>query len=182
MVGRMTAAPLIWIDMEMTGLDPQTEHVLEIAALITDAELELIAEGPELIIHQPDAILDKMGEWCTDHHGRSGLTQASRRSTLSLAAAERQVLDFVRAHCEPGQSPLCGNSIGQDRRFLIHHMPELERFFHYRVVDVSTLKELVRRWYPELPPLAKAESHRALGDIRESLAELRYYRERVFTR
>ena len=182
MVGRMTAAPLIWIDMEMTGLDPQSEHVLEIAVLITDAELELIAEGPELIIHQPDAILDNMGEWCTDHHGRSGLTEASRRSTSSLAAAEQQVLDFVRAHSDPGQSPLCGNSIGQDRRFLVHHMPELERFFHYRVVDVSTLKELVRRWYPELPPLDKAEGHRALDDIRESLAELRYYRERVFTR
>lgn len=173
-------APLIWIDMEMTGLDPDTEHVLEIASLITNAELEIIAEGPDLVVHQPDAILDNMGEWCTEHHGASGLTEACRRSSLSLAEAEAQTLAFVRDHCPPGKSPLCGNSIGQDRRFLVRHMPELASFFHYRVVDVSTIKELVKRWYPTLPPLAKSEAHRALDDIRESIAELRYYREHVF--
>lgn len=172
--------PLIWIDMEMTGLDPERERVLEIASLITDAELEILAEGPDLVVHQPDEILDAMGEWCTEHHGHSGLTQQSRRSTLSLAEAERQTLEFVRAHCQPGESPLCGNSVGQDRRFLVRHMAELEAFLHYRVIDVSTIKELARRWYPGLPPVAKSESHRALDDIRESLAELRYYRAKVF--
>jgi oligoribonuclease len=172
--------PLIWIDMEMTGLDPDREHVLEIASLITDAELEIIAEGPDLVVHQSDEILDAMGEWCTEHHGASGLTEQSRRSTISVEEAERQTLEFLRAHCQPGESPLCGNSVGQDRRFLVHHMPQLDAFLHYRIIDVSTLKELCRRWYPELPPMAKSESHRALDDIRESLAELRYYRTKVF--
>lgn len=172
--------PLIWIDMEMTGLDPDREHVLEIASLVTDAELEIIAEGPDLVIHQSDEILAAMGEWCTEHHGQSGLTEQSRRSTVSLAEAERQTLEFLRAHCQPGESPLCGNSVGQDRRFLVRHMPTLEAFLHYRIVDVSTIKELCRRWYPELPPLAKRESHRALDDIRESIEELRYYREAAF--
>lgn len=178
----MSGAPLIWIDMEMTGLDPERDKVLEIATLITDANLELIAEGPDLVVHQPDELLDNMGEWCTTHHGESGLTEASRASTLSVEQAERETLAFIEQHCQPGESPLCGNSIGQDRRFLRRHMPTLERFFHYRVVDVSTLKELVRRWYPELPKPDKAGSHRALGDIEESIAELRYYRERVFVR
>lgn len=173
-------APLIWLDMEMTGLDPDTEKVLEIATLITDAQLEVIAEGPELVIHQSDEVLDAMGEWCTDHHGASGLTEQSRRSTLDVAEAERLTLTFIQAHCAPGQSPLCGNTIGQDRRFLARHMPTIEGFLHYRNVDVSTLKELCRRWYPALPGVAKTETHRALDDIRESLAELRYYREHVF--
>jgi oligoribonuclease len=172
--------PLIWLDMEMTGLDPDTEHVLEIATLITDAELEVIAEGPDIVVHQPDEILDAMGEWCTEHHGRSGLTEACRRSTISVEEAEAETLAFVREHCPPGKSPLCGNSIGQDRRFIVRHMPKLDAFLHYRSVDVSTLKELCRRWYPDLPGVTKAEAHRALDDIRESLAELRYYREHVF--
>lgn len=172
--------PLIWIDMEMTGLDPDTEHVLEIATLITDAELEILAEGPDLVVHCDDAILDGMDAWCTEHHGASGLTQASRDSTISLAEAEAQTLAFVREHCALGKSPLCGNSIGQDRRFLVRHMPTLEGFLHYRNVDVSTIKELARRWYPDLAPLAKGESHRALDDIRESIAELRHYRAHVF--
>lgn len=172
--------PLIWLDMEMSGLDPEQHHVLEIATLITNAELEVVAEGPDIVVHQSDEVLAAMGEWCTEHHGQSGLTKAVRASTISLAEAERRTLEFVREHCEPGQSPLCGNSIGQDRRFLIRHMPQLAEFLHYRVIDVSTIKELVRRWYPDLEPLAKAESHRALDDIRESIAELRDYRERVF--
>lgn len=174
--------PLIWIDMEMTGLDPDTERVLEIATLITDANLDVIAEGPELVVHQPDEVLDAMGEWCVEHHGASGLTELSRASTLDVAEAERLTLAFVQAHCKPGASPLCGNTIGQDRRFLVRHMPTLERFFHYRSVDVTTLKELCQRWYPALPGIVKAESHRALGDIRESIAELRYYREHVFVK
>ncbi|KIG15615.1 3'-to-5' oligoribonuclease [Enhygromyxa salina] len=174
--------PLIWIDMEMTGLDPDTEKVLEIATLITNADLELIAEGPELVIHQPDEVLDAMGEWCVEHHGASGLTELARASTLTVEEAERQTLAFVQAHCPPGQSPLCGNTIGQDRRFLVRHMPALERFFHYRSVDVTTLKELCQRWYPTLPGIAKAETHRALDDIRESIAELRYYREHMFVK
>jgi oligoribonuclease len=173
-------APLIWLDMEMTGLDPDTDHVLEIATLITDGELEILAEGPDLVVHQDDAILDGMGDWCREHHGASGLTAAVRASTVSLAEAEARTLAFLRQHCQPGTVPLCGNTIGQDRRFLVRHMPELERFFHYRSVDVSTIKELVRRWYPKLPNSPKTESHRALDDIRESVAELRYYRQHVF--
>ena len=174
--------PLIWLDMEMTGLDPDTEQVLEVATLITNAQLEVIAEGPELVIHQPDEVLEAMGEWCQDHHGASGLTEASRRSTTSVAEAERLTLAFIQAHCKPGLSPLCGNTISQDRRFLVRHMPALDGFLHYRNVDVSTLKELCMRWYPALPGITKTETHRALDDIRESLAELRYYRENVFVK
>lgn len=172
--------PLIWLDMEMTGLDPKTDVVLEIATLVTTAELELIAEGPDLVIHQPDSVLDNMSAWCIEHHGQSGLTAACRASTISLAEAERLTLEFLAKHCQPGRAPLCGNTIGQDRRFMVEYMPALDRFVHYRSVDVSTIKELCRRWYPTLPDHPKAETHRALEDIRESVAELRYYRERVF--
>jgi oligoribonuclease len=172
--------PLIWLDMEMTGLDPDTEHVLEIATIVTDAQLEILAEGPDLVIHLSDEILDGMGEWCREHHGQSGLTAASRASTISLAEAERLTLEFLADHCMPGLSPLCGNSIGQDRRFIVRHMPALDRFVHYRSVDVTSIKELAQRWYPALPGYAKAEAHRALDDIRESLGELRYYRQQVF--
>jgi oligoribonuclease len=154
--------------------------VLEIATLVTNAELEVIAEGPDLVVHQSDAILDGMGEWCRAHHGQSGLTDASRRSQISVEQAEDLTLAFLAAHCKPGQSPLCGNSIGQDRRFIVRHMPKLAAFLHYRSVDVTSIKELARRWYADMPPLAKTESHRALDDIRESLAELRHYRKHVF--
>ena len=172
--------PLVWLDMEMTGLNPDTDQILEIATLITDSELEVIAEGPELVIHQPDAALDAMGEWCQEHHGRSGLTEACRRSTLTLAEAERLTFEFIAAHCEAGRSPLCGNSVGQDRRFLARHMPSIHAHLNYRIIDVTTVKELAKRWFPQLPRMAKAESHRALGDIRESIAELRHYRRTVF--
>ncbi len=175
-----TAAPLVWMDLEMSGLDPEHCHILEIATLITDANLEIIAEGPELIIHQPDPVLDAMDEWCTQHHGDSGLTAAVRASKVSLAEAQEKTLNFIAEHCLDGASPLCGNSIGQDRRFLVAYMPRVENWLHYRSVDVSTIKELVRRWYPEFSPLPKATSHRALDDIRESIAELRNYREKVF--
>lgn len=173
-------APLVWMDLEMSGLDPDHCAILEIATIITDAELGIIAEGPDLVIHQSDAVLDAMDEWCTQHHGDSGLTAAVKASTVSLVDAEAQTLAFIAQHCGPRQAPLCGNTIWQDRRFLVRHMPTLEAHLHYRLVDVSTIKELARRWYPKLEAPKKAESHRALDDIRESIAELRFYREHLF--
>ncbi len=173
-------APLVWMDLEMSGLDPQQHQILEIAVLITNAELEVIAEGPDIVVHQPDAVLEAMDAWCTEHHGASGLTQSVKDSKIDLAAAEAQVLEFVRAHCPEGASPLCGNSIGQDRRFLVAYMPTLESWLHYRNVDVSTIKELARRWYPAVKAPAKGEAHRAMDDIRESIAELRFYRQALF--
>jgi len=172
--------PLIWIDMEMSGLDPETCQVLEIATIVTDAQLQILAEGPDVVVHQPDEVLDAMDEWNTTHHGQSGLTDAVKASEISLAEAEAQTLAFLRAHCEAGRSPLCGNSIGQDRRFIVKYMPELSEFLHYRSVDVSTIKELARRWYPAVGAPPKSESHRALDDIRESIEELRFYRATVF--
>jgi oligoribonuclease len=173
---------LIWIDMEMSGLDPERERVLEIALLVTDGDLELVAEGPELVVHQPDSVLDGMDDWNRQHHGSSGLSKRVRASELSEAAAEAQILEFLREHCEPGVSPLAGNSVHQDRRFLRRYMPALDAFLHYRIVDVSTVKELARRWYPDVYAAApeKVEKHRALADIHESLRELRWYRERIF--
>lgn len=175
-----TPAPLVWMDLEMSGLDPDRCQILEIATLVTDADLEIVAEGPDLVVHQPDEVLDAMDEWCTTHHGQSGLTAAVRASTISQDEAEAHTLEFLKAHTAAGRSPLCGNSIWQDRRFLARHMPKLDGFLHYRLVDVSTIKELTRRWYPTLEPVAKRESHRALDDIRESIAELRHYRAHVF--
>ncbi len=168
--------------MEMTGLDPERERVIEIAALITDGQLEVIAEGPDLVIHQPEAVLSAMDDWNKTHHGESGLIDAVRASELSEAEAEAQILAFVAEHCPARTAPIAGNSVHQDRRFLQRYMPALEAHLHYRNVDVSTVKELARRWYPNelasAPP--KAETHRALDDIRESLAELRYYRRSLF--
>ncbi|MFY0536593.1 oligoribonuclease [Nannocystis pusilla] len=174
------APPLVWIDLEMSGLDPDHCQILEIAAIITDGDLNIVAEGPDLVIHQPDAVLDAMDEWCTRQHGNSGLTAAVKASTVALAEAEAQVLELVRSHCPPGKSPLCGNSIGHDRRFLVRYMPALVGHLSYRNIDVSSIKELVRRWYPTVSAPAKRETHRALDDIRESIAELRFYREHVF--
>lgn len=173
-------APLVWMDLEMSGLDPDTCRILEIATLVTDHNLEILAEGPELVVHQPDAVLDAMDEWCTTHHGQSGLTDAVKASKVSQDDAEQQTLAFLKAHTPAGASPLCGNSIWQDRRFLAKHMPTLEGYLHYRLVDVSTIKELSRRWYPDQPAFRKGEAHRALDDIRESIAELRHYREHLF--
>lgn len=174
------ASPLVWIDMEMSGLDPSSCHILEIATLITDGDLNVIAEGPELVVHQPDHVLDAMDTWCTEHHGNSGLTAAVKASTVSVEDAQAQTLTFLREHTNKGASPLCGNSVWQDRRFIIQYMSELDRFLHYRLVDVSSIKELSRRWYPGNVPPPKRESHRALDDIRESIEELRFYRERLF--
>ena len=175
-----SAPPLVWIDLEMSGLDPDTCEILEIATLVTDGQLELLAEGPDIVIHQPDPVLDRMDAWCTRQHGQSGLTAQVRASTTSLAEAEARTLEFLRAHCSPGKSPLCGNSIGHDRRFIVRYMPALAEFLHYRSIDVSSVKELARRWYPDLPTHPKGETHRALDDIRESIAELRHYRQHIF--
>jgi oligoribonuclease len=174
------APPLVWIDLEMSGLDPDTCQILEIAAIVTDGDLNVLAEGPDLVIHQPDAVLEAMDEWCTRQHGQSGLTAAVKASAVALAEAEAQVLELVRSLCPAGKSPLCGNSIGHDRRFLIRYMPALAAHLSYRNIDVSSIKELVRRWYPALAAPPKRETHRALDDIRESIAELRFYREHVF--
>ncbi len=172
--------PLVWIDLEMSGLDPERCEILEIATVVTDADLGVLGEGPDLVIHQPDAVLAAMDTWCTEHHGASGLTDAVKGSSIDLATAELRTLTFLRELCEPGLSPLCGNSVYMDRIFINRHMPALGEFLHYRTVDVSTIKELVKRWYPTLSTPPKRESHRALDDIRESIAELRHYREAVF--
>jgi oligoribonuclease len=172
---------LVWIDLEMTGLDPEQERIIEMATLITDSELNLIAEGPVLAVHQSDALMGAMDEWCTRTHGKSGLTQRVKDSRISEAEAEQQTLAFLREHLQPGDSPLCGNSIGQDRRFLVKYMPQLEEFFHYRNLDVSTIKELARRWRPDvLDGVKKQGNHLALDDIRDSINELRHYREHFF--
>jgi len=169
---------LIWIDLEMTGLVPESDRIIEIATVVTDKELRTLAEGPVLAIHQDDATLAAMDEWNTRQHGKSGLTERVRASRLSEAQAQAQTLFFLRALVPAGASPMCGNSICQDRRFLARYMPELEAFFHYRNLDVSTLKELARRWAPEIARGFKKESsHLALDDIRDSIAELSYYRE-----
>ena len=169
---------LIWIDLEMTGLDPQNDQIIEIATVVTDAGLETLAQGPVMAIHQPAEVLAGMDEWNTTHHGDSGLTRRVQESTITVAEAERETLEFLRQYVPPGKSPMCGNSICQDRRFLARLMPGLEAFFHYRNLDVSTLKELARLWKPELMAgFVKKGAHLALDDILESIDELRYYRE-----
>lgn len=172
---------LIWIDLEMTGLSPEQDAIIEIATIVTDADLRTIAEGPMLAIHQSDERLAGMDEWNTRQHGGSGLTQRVRESQISIADAEQQTLKFLQKHLEAGHSPMCGNSICQDRRFMARYMPKLEAFFHYRNLDVSTLKELARRWKPEvLNGMKKKSSHLALDDIKDSIEELRYYRGKFF--
>lgn len=172
---------LIWIDLEMTGLDPDSDVIIEIATIITDADLNILAEGPTFAIHQPDSILDAMDEWNTNQHGKSGLTQRVKDSQISLEEAERRTLDFLEQWVPKGKSPICGNSICQDRRFLVRGMPLLERYFHYRNLDVSTVKELARRWAPNvLAGVKKSGAHLALDDIKDSIAELQHYRETFF--
>jgi oligoribonuclease len=174
----VSADNLIWIDLEMTGLEPDQDHIIEIATIVTDGQLNILAEGPVLAIHQSDETLDKMDDWNTRTHTASGLVDRVRVSEVDEAEATRQTLAFLRQYLPERSSPMCGNSICQDRRFLARHMPELEDFFHYRNLDVSTLKELAKRWRPALMGgFAKQGSHQALDDIRESIEELRYYRE-----
>ncbi len=184
MFGRMAndSDRLVWIDLEMSGLDVSRERILEIATIVTDGQLEVIAEGPELVVHQSDALLDAMDDWNRQHHGASGLTDRVRASAISEEEAERLTVEFVSQHVAKRSAPLAGNSVHQDRLFLARYMPSLEGYLHYRNVDVSTVKELVRRWSPnafEARPMKKG-SHRALDDIRESIDELRYYRRAVF--
>jgi oligoribonuclease len=176
---------LAWMDLEMTGLDPERHVIVEIATLITDDDLTVVAEGPDIVVHAGDDELAAMDEVVRAMHGRSGLLDAIRKSSVSLDEAGRQTMDFLRAHIPKERTvPLCGNSIGTDRRFLAAHLPEVENFLHYRSVDVSTIKELCRRWYPDAMASApvKAEAHRALDDIRESIAELAFYRSAIFVR
>lgn len=173
---------LVWIDLEMTGLDPARERIIEVATLITDNELNLIAEGPVIAVHQPDGLLAAMDDWNRKTHGESGLVERVKQSKVDTATAERQTLEFLKTYVAPGSSPMCGNSVHQDRRFLEREMPELLAFFHYRNLDVSTLKELAKRWNPSaMKGFEKRNVHLALDDIRESLAELAHYR-RTFLR
>ena len=168
---------LIWIDMEMTGLSPDTDRIIEVALVVTDSQLNAIAEGPVLAIHQPDAVLDGMDAWNKSTHKKSGLIDRVKASTLAEAEAEAQLLAFLNEHVPAGASPMCGNSICQDRRFMARSMPKLEGYFHYRNLDVSTLKELARRWKPEIMAgMKKHGKHEALADIYESIEELKYYR------
>ncbi len=169
---------LVWVDMEMTGLEPETDRIIEVAMVVTDMHLNVLAEGPVLAIHQSDETLDKMDAWNKGTHGRSGLIDRVKASTVSEAQAEAELIAFMRQWVPNGKSPMCGNTIGQDRRFMVKYMPKLEAFFHYRNIDVSTLKELGRRWKPEMVAgFKKAQKHTALADIIESIEELKYYRE-----
>jgi oligoribonuclease len=172
---------LIWIDLEMTGLYPATDVIIEIATIVTDKDLNFIAEGPELAIHQSAETMAAMDEWNTNQHGGSGLTQRVKQSLISTRDAELATLEFLQQHVDKGASPICGNSIGQDRRFLVKYMPELESYFHYRNLDVSTIKELAKRWRPAaLDGFEKKGSHLALDDVKDSIAELAHYRKTFF--
>lgn len=177
-----SAGRLVWIDMEMTGLNVNVDHILEVACIITDKDLNIVAEGPNLVVHQSDHILSSMGPWCIEQHGRSGLTQAVRASMITVADADRQLARFVSSHVPHGACPLAGNSVHMDKRFIDKYLPALASQLHYRIVDVSTVKELCRRWYPDVIESAphKAANHRALEDIRDSIRELQHYKQFAF--
>lgn len=171
---------LVWMDLEMTGLNPDEDYILEIATIVTDNNLNILAEGPVFAIHQSDDILNNMGSWCTSQHAKSGLTERVKLSTVNEAQAEEQTIAFLQQYVPEGKSPLCGNSICQDRRFLFRYMPKLDKYFHYRHLDVSTLKILAQRWAPAIAKnFIKESAHLALQDIRDSIEELRYYREHL---
>ncbi len=173
---------LVWIDLEMTGLDPKKCTILEIGVIVTDNELNIVAEGPSIAVHHSKKVLSSMEAWSRYHHKKSGLTEACEASKIGLKKVENEVLKFVKTHCTEKSAPLCGNTIWQDRRFLVKYMPKLEQYLHYRVIDVSSMKELVERWYPAdfKMPRRKKQTHRVREDILESIEELRYYREKVF--
>lgn len=175
------SANLVWIDLEMTGLNPQTCHIIEIATIITSGDLDVLAEGPCCVIHQPEHVLGTMSDAVREMHTGSGLLERVRSSHTSLTEAAEQTLARIQEFCEEGSAPLCGNSVWKDRQFLERYMPQVERYLHHRIIDVSTIKELVRRWYgPAVPIPDKADHHRALDDVRESIAELRHYRAHAF--
>ena len=173
---------LVWIDLEMTGLDPDTDVILEIAIIITDSQLTTLIEGPTFVIHQPDKVLDAMGEWCQKQHKKTRLTQASRKSTTTIQDAEKQTLAFIKEYCDPDTAFLSGSSVWQDRLFLRQYMSSIVNFLHYKIIDVSTIKELITRWYPNNPKtqIKSKETHRALEDIRESITVLQYLRKFFF--
>jgi oligoribonuclease len=172
---------LVWVDMEMSGLQPETDRILEIAMIVTDGDLNIVAEGPVLVVHQEDAVLDRMDAWNKGTHGKSGLIDKVKASTLTEADVEAECLAFLKQHVKSSISPMCGNTIHQDRRFMNRYMPKLEAYFHYRNIDVSTIKELCKRWQPEIAKgFSKQQAHTALADIIESVEELRYYREKLF--
>lgn len=175
-----TAPNLVWLDLEMTGLNPDTCVILEIATIVTDPHLKILAEGPALAIRQGNEILNTMDKWNISHHSKSGLIERVKNSPYNLKTAEEITLNFIKGFTEKSKNPVCGNSIGQDRRFLLKYMPKIETWLNYRNVDVSSIKELAYRWYPKLPKFNKKENHRALDDIRESIAELMYYKSRIF--
>lgn len=180
--GRPDERRLVWLDMEMTGLHPDIDRIIEVAMVVTDSELNVLAEGPVLAIHQPDAVLDAMDKWNQSTHGKSGLIDRVRASRITEAEAQRTLLAFMRAWVPEGKTPMCGNSIGQDRRFMARYMPELEAYFHYRNLDVSTIKELAKRWAPGVyKSFKKRGAHTALADIQESIDELRHYRKYFFS-
>lgn len=173
---------LVWLDLEMTGLDSATDVILEIACVITNGNLEIIAEGPSFIIHQPEEKLAAMGKWCQDHHGRTGLTDAVRQSTITLEHAYEEILQFIQTYCSAHTGVLAGNSVWKDRNFLQHYMPEVIAYLHYRIIDVSSLKEMIKRWYPDHKKneYHKNDRHRALSDVYESIAELKHFRMNFF--
>ncbi|XP_054879473.1 small fragment nuclease isoform X2 [Poeciliopsis prolifica] len=182
MFSSSTSHRMVWVDLEMTGLDVEKDQIIEMACIVTDSDLNIIAEGPSIIINQPEMLLDGMSDWCKEHHGKSGLIQAVQNSKMTLGQAEYEFLSFVRQHTPPGQCPLAGNSVHADKRFLDKYMPQFMYHLHYRIIDVSTIKELCRRWFPEEFKMAphKSATHRALDDIKESIKELQYYRACIF--
>lgn len=178
---KLSSNNLIWIDLEMTGLDPDKDRIIEIATVVTDKDLNILATGPNLAIHHSDRILARMDEWCTNQHGSSGLTAKVKTSKITTATAEKLTLEFLREYVPAGKSPMCGNTICQDRRFLYRYMPELEKYFHYRNFDVSVLKIIARKWYPELAKgFRKKTRHEALSDIHDSIEEMKYYIKHLF--